>query len=210
MNTPNPNLDAPDDDVLLEPFLSIAINFAVEGIPVHAIARGLRQPADRVWTSLREARDLGSIIEVPPADWPPTARRADRQPYQSGAIVAERLMGAVRKTYKLTNLESVVFVALLTHENVRKGEGSASLHQLIQYERRKRHPNGEETNPKMVDVIICKLRDKLKAHKIEIVTLWGSGYYIDSAVRRRVLQELQPGAHKDAGLEAQHASDPAD
>ena len=35
-----------------------------------------------------------------------------------------------------------------------------------------------ERDPKILDVIVCKLRRVLRPHGVEITTVWGSGYYI--------------------------------
>lgn len=45
-----------------------------------------------------------------------------------------------------------------------------------------REPQSDE---KIVDVLICKLRSPLRLIDIEIVTLWGEGYYIEASTAKR-------------------------
>lgn len=176
----------PDDELLPPSLKPIAEAFAVEGIPVNAIARGLRQPASLVWNTLEEARQVGKIVELPPPDWPPTARAADRLPYRTTATVADSLLVASRKEYKLTNLEANFFAVLMANDNASKEK----LHKVVGRERQKRNPAAEDTDEKMVDVIICKLRKKIEPVGIKIQTIWGHGYFIAPEVRGRVLTEL--------------------
>lgn len=42
---------------------------------------------------------------------------------------------------------------------------------------------GEEPEPKIVDIFICKIRKKLEPFGIQIETRWGQGYYLDDATR---------------------------
>ena len=41
---------------------------------------------------------------------------------------------------------------------------------------------GEE---KIVDVLICKIRKKIKPYGIDIKTHWGRGYYLPAEIRRQ-------------------------
>jgi two-component system cell cycle response regulator CtrA len=43
------------------------------------------------------------------------------------------------------------------------------------------HDRMDDNTPEMkiVDVLVCKLRKKLKAYGIEVVTDWGRGYHLD-------------------------------
>lgn len=53
-----------------------------------------------------------------------------------------------------------------------------------------RPPGREITEIKMVDVMICKLRKKIKVHEIEVKTMWGLGYYIARVHRDRAISLL--------------------
>lgn len=40
--------------------------------------------------------------------------------------------------------------------------------------------------PKILDVWLCRLRRKLRAHDIEIQTIWGRGWYMEPEDRAKV------------------------
>ena len=71
------------------------------------------------------------------------------------------------------------------------------LHGIIEQQRMQRQsrPNKLElTDPKMVDVMICKLRKKLRDHDARfngaVQTVWGGGYFIDSKTKATLLSLL--------------------
>jgi hypothetical protein len=76
----------------------------------------------------------------------------------------------------------------------REEADKATLHRVIETQRAARvnRPDTfEETNPKMVDVMVCNLRKKLKPFALTINTLWGRGYYLDAQDRQRVLSFVE-------------------
>lgn len=168
----------------------LAVNAANEGIPVAAIARILRRALDETYLDLKEAKDRGAISDLPRADWPPGTRRMDRIP--SVPLPDDKdLTFMCGKTFKLTSLEAGFLVSLLKNRQVEK----TRLHNIVEHQRntRQNQPDHmEATDPKMVDVMICKLRKKLrvidKALKIE--TIWGSGYYVETDMKIRILSHL--------------------
>jgi DNA-binding winged helix-turn-helix (wHTH) protein len=126
---------------------------------------------------------------MPRDDWPPTAKRADRLPAETRALGDERLAVGCIRVFKLTPLQADVFALLLKRNEAYK----TSIHAVIEGRRLKRQnkpANMEETELKMVDVIICNLRKKLKKHSIKIKTLWGKGYCMDKVDRDRALSML--------------------
>lgn len=168
----------------------IATRLANEGIPVNVIARGLEVPASDVRISLDEALASGRITEMPAADWPPTARRADHLPPHIAAARDADLVTSFMRAFKLTKLMALFLLVLVKREEADK----ATLHRVIEAQRavRVNRPNdAEETNPKMVDVMICNLRKKLKVFGLTINTLWGRGYYLDTPDRQRVLSLVE-------------------
>jgi len=174
---------------------TVAVNAANEGIPVCAIARILAFPAENVYFSLKNALDMGAICEIPKADWPPTAKRADRVPTARAPTDSDLLFHA-RQVFKLTKLEAGFVVVLLRHDRVEKEK----LHHVIEQQRAQRAHQPielESTDPKMVDVIICKLRKKLKTLDPEFVikTIWGGGYHIASDVKTKMLHTLNGASH---------------
>lgn len=172
----------------------IAVRLAAENVPVNVVARGLDIPAPEVRNALEYALETGGITEMPAPDWPPTARRADHLPSVITAARDVDLTISCMRAFKITKLMASFMIVLLKREEADK----IVLHRVIEAQRASRTSrpdNMEETDPKMVDVIICNLRKKLKPYGLIIQTLWGHGYYISSEGRRAALalieQEVQ-------------------
>lgn len=166
----------------------IAGRMANERIPVSVIARCLQEPSASVRMALLSALECGAIVEMPPADWPPTGKLADHLPRRPAVPSDKEIVFAIRKLIPLTPLEANFLTVLMKFDEADK----AKLHMVIENQRSQR-PGGpsktEQTDPKMVDVMICKLRKRLETFDkdLKIKTMWGSGYYIEEAVRRRLL-----------------------
>lgn len=175
--------------------MPIAINAANEGIPVAAIARIINRPFDVTLEALHEAKDRGSIAELPRPDWPPGTRIHDRLP--SIPLPSDQdLAFLCGKTFRLTSLEAGFLVALLKNQQVKK----TRLHGIVEHQRNTRmnQPDHKEaTDPKMVDVMICKLRKKLKVidSGLEIKTIWGDGYYVETDMKARIVAHLDGAPH---------------
>ncbi len=177
----------------LTPFGQAAVGRAAdEGIPVSAIARIFALPFDEVYEELELQLASGKIVEIPASDWPPTARRRDRLPHWKEGRSDADLRYALQRVLHLTALEAGFIGAMVKVENADK----TLLHNVIEQQRLMRQgaPNDRDsTDPKMVDVIICKLRKKLKTLDARlgnaIVTIWGGGYYLEPAAKA-VLMEL--------------------
>ena len=180
------------DDTLPEPLNKIASRLAWDGVPINVIARGLQHPAALVRDTLDIALAQGELTELPKADWPPTARRADRGPAfnQTAPQHNEELLLACRKTFRVTNLQASFLVMLLRHADCTKEKLHAVVENLRLVRRADRSSGTDETNPKMVDVIICHLRKKLRKHGVEIKTIWGHGYSLDDEARTAIFALL--------------------
>lgn len=168
----------------------IAVRLALEGIPVAAIARGLLKPSTDVRDTLQYHLDIGSLSEMPASDWPPTARRADRLPSFLSSVPESVQLNSCQRALNLTGLEAGFMLVLLKRDEADK----ETLHYVIETQRslrRTRPNNSESTDPKMVDVVICKLRKKLKPLNIYIRTLWGKGYYLDEESRQNIDRVLK-------------------
>lgn len=72
----------------------------------------------------------------------------------------------------LTQAEARVFSHLTTREVATKGSLMVALYSD--------RPNGDEIEPKIVDVFVCKLRKKLNRFGIQIMTVWGQGYSLNN------------------------------
>jgi hypothetical protein len=182
-----------------EPAL-IAVRLALEGVPVAAIARGMMYTSSAIRETLQYHLEIGSIVEMPASDWPPTGRRADRMPVFLSALPEAVQLNSCQRLLTLTRLEAGFMLVLLKRDEADKD----TLHYVIETQRalrRSRLNDSETTDPKMVDVVICKLRTKLKPKNIFIKTLWGRGYYLDEESRKvaeslliRTIQASNEGA----------------
>ena len=165
----------------------IVTRAANEGIPVAAIARIIQQPFDLVADVLENSLETGLIAQMPTSDWPPTVVKEARLPTVPRTANAVDVLFVCRKVFNLTNLESGFLMTLLRFEYITKEK----LHGVIEQQRSERltKPDSMDmTDQKMVDVMICKLRKKLKAKdpSLVITTSWGVGYYLDAATKQKI------------------------
>lgn len=120
---------------------------------------------------------------MPRDDWLPGSGRSQRAVFNGTPLEQEQaLKCACARYFKASPLEAAMLTLMLKRTEVTKQQ----LHLTIEENRLGK----EQTDPKMVDVMICKLRKKLKLHDIEIETMWGIGYLISSAHRERAIQKL--------------------
>ncbi|NNM75032.1 helix-turn-helix domain-containing protein [Enterovirga aerilata] len=147
------------------------IRLADEGIPVGAIARALKKPSGDVWPVLREAKQNGLLLDLPAADWPPGARREERLPTSAPIRVSEadQLVSPLMVLFRLTPAEGRLLAVLFARKEITRTALYAALY-------------GAESDvePKTLDVLVCKIRAKLKPYQIRIETLWGRGYSLPS------------------------------
>jgi Transcriptional regulatory protein, C terminal len=184
MNVPT-DTAAPSPQVPEIDMLPVIIRLADEGIPIRAIARTTLVPSDELYLHLREAIDAGTLLEMPRDDWPVGTLRHNRAVFYGTPLEqAESLKFACARFFKASPLEAAMLGTMLKRNEVTKSQ----LHQVIEQNR----PDGrkEETDEKMVDVMICKLRKKLKKFDIVIETMWGMGYLIPPDHRERAINML--------------------
>lgn len=165
--------------------IHVAVKLADEGIPVRAIARTTAIPSDELYLYLREAIDMGALIEMPRDDWPIGTGRHDRTVFAGSPLEQDlALKHACARYFRTSPIEAAMVAFLLKRTEVTK----AQLHQVIEQNR----PKGrdEPTEEKIVDVMICKLRKKLKIHGIIIETMWGMGYLIPKEHRQNAINLL--------------------
>lgn len=181
-----------DAEVLPDILVPYAVRAAVEGIPVRAIARILDQSSELVYASLHEQHLTGHLVELPRSDWPPTGRLADRLPQTKNRPQDDDILFSCRRRMSLSNLEGLFLVVLLKYDRADKNK----LHHQIEQARNLRGnpPDTELVDQKMVDVIICKLRKKLRNidTRFIIETVWGNGYYIANNVKRLMFERIFP------------------
>src|ERR1700721_563655 len=157
-----------------------AIALADEGIPVRAIARSLKIPGEDVYDLLNEAISEGRLFELPKDDWPPGKKRSQRAQTENTILSRddEALRMGCSSCFKLTRLQSAVFVALLRRPELSKEH----IHNAIEAIRTGANA---PTDLKMVDVVVCHIRKKLTAIDKDwtISTVWGIGYSLPPATR---------------------------
>lgn len=165
---------------------SIAVRLADEGVPIRAIARSTKVPSSDVYDLLREARERGEIVELPKDDWPAGMARAQRVTLAGTPLdTDEGLSFAFARCFKATRLEAAVLVLMLRRNDVTKEQ----VHHVIEQSRTRKNEN-EETDIKMVDVVICHIRKKLKARAVSVETVWGIGYRFSTADRTLIMAIL--------------------
>lgn len=192
-------------DIFAAPVMVRAAN---EGIPVASIARIVQKPYDAVVEALQQAFQHGQIGAMPKPDWPPAVKWSDRLPTTPRSANAEDVEFQCRKVFRLTNLEAGFMMVLLRLSCADKEK----LHGVIEQQRmtRSHQPDTMEiTDPKMVDVMICKLRKKLRDGGFPdcIQTSWGKGYYIEPPIKEQIFAKI--GGPYACGPDAQRASDPS-
>ncbi len=164
----------------------VAVRLADEGIPVRAIARVVHLPSSEVYDLLRDAIASGVIVELPKDDWPPGSNRNQRGNLQGTPLEQEEALKiACTRFFKCTPLEAAILATLLRRDQATKDQ----LHNVVENNRPGDRAKGA-TDPKMVDVMICKLRKKIRPHDILIETMWGTGYLIPPRMREHCVDLL--------------------
>jgi hypothetical protein len=163
---------------------------ANEGVPICAIARSFSKSAGEVKEVLDDARGRGVIVELPQFDWPPGTSRMRRLPAFMSKISPADFIMAVRDLFKLTVLEAE-FVRVLVYNNRADKPKLHSVALKLRVDRSTKPNSYDDTDPKMVDVVICHLRKKLTKHEVTIKTLWGSGYFLDEEQRKNILGRVE-------------------
>lgn len=169
----------------------IAVRAAAEGVPVAAIARIVCGSFATVHAILETAYSKGAIASLPASDWPPGQNPLERVPALSREATPEALEFACGRRFKLSKLQSGFVMVLLRCDSVDKPR----LHAVVEAQRAARPTrpdNTEETDPKIVDVVMCNLRKRLVAvnPEFKIETLWGRGYSINPQVKKRIYDAI--------------------
>jgi hypothetical protein len=160
------------------------VRLAIEGVPVRAISRGLGHPSVEVRQLLEEALALGTIVQMPRDDWSPQLTREQRVPeYAKTGVDDALLILNVVRLFGVTQQQACLLLVLIKRREVTR----KMLHGVI--ESRRPHPK-VETEPKIVDVVICKLRKKLEPLGLRIETVWSCGYFMPADHRKTALTML--------------------
>jgi hypothetical protein len=179
--------------------IGCVVRAGAEGVPINAIARAMELPYDKVLLYLQRARKLGAISELSRPDWPATTTTTTRAPAVAQTVDTSHRSPRdteflCRHVFRLTNLEAGFLVVLLRSLFAEKEK----LHAVIEQQRAARplRPLQQEvTDPKMVDVMICKLRKKLSGVSAPFLirTSWGKGYFLDQSVKDGIYRMLDVG-----------------
>lgn len=159
-----------------------ALNLADEGVPIKAIARSLHIATDDIQDWVEEAITDGKLLEMPQYDWPPHTRM-QRTPQFVKALPEETRLFACMNLFKIPRTQAVLLLALLSRPYAPRDY----LHAALQRNRK----SDEETSVKMIDVVLCNLRRKLKHLDIQIETIWGVGYRLTETSRDAVNNALE-------------------
>jgi DNA-binding response OmpR family regulator len=106
------------------------------------------------------------------------------------AFLTSALMGddPLPLDWNLTESEERIMRVILAREYASKDAIMAALYW-------DKDEPGEE---KIIDVMVCKIRKKLKPHGIDIKTHWGRGHYLPPEVRARYRSTFNRRSRRDA------------
>lgn len=156
----------------------LVVRLADEGVPVAAIARVTKRPFDDVALIIDAACASSTIASRPPPDWPhgqtryvPTSSEVHAR-NRDGLRSLDQAAAMVPFAFRLTGKETCVLGALILRPEL---STKNFLHNAVY---------GLDVDggaePKIIDVFICKIRNKLRAFRVEIGTIWGRGYCLDA------------------------------
>lgn len=197
-------MDNPDAEDMLPPdLIPLAERFADEGVPIRAMARAFKQPTDPIRLAIEEAIYKGRIVQMPRDDWPVGQNRDDRSPsfIRANKVDDEGLIFSCKRLFKVTRLQASFLAVLLNRNEVSK----ETMHQVIES---RRAPGKDETDLKMVDVVICNLRKRLKPFNFQVHTLWACGYFMAPAQRKEILELIHAYVRTISGPTGATASGP--
>lgn len=181
---------------------TVIARLAEEGVPTRAIARAFQMPCDIVYDVLREEVTAAHLLEMPRDDWPVGQGRNERSGSGRMAQVDdEDVIMELMRVFQISKQQAILLNVLLKKKTATK-DALYSAAQAV-------HAIGQDTEPKIVDVVICKLRKKLSAHNFKIETIWGGGYYMSTEDRSAALRMIGLEAFTDTS-EAPPAAEPTE
>lgn len=173
------------------------IRLAYEGVPVCVIARATKLPSSDIQEIVEDALADGTLARKPLMDWPPgmwplsigsVQREKDKTPpiFALARIDEAELVTECMQRFKLSKLQSAIFTKLLRTNGQVSKDALHHVTEELRNNRATRPANMEETNIKMVDVVICHIRKRLKHFGVKVETVWGHGYYISKEDKEHV------------------------
>jgi len=106
-------------------------------------------------------------------------RLSDEYMFLKESLVPPDWMAPIE--FRLTGKESIILGVLVKHDSCSKQQ----LHTAVNVGN---FSADDETEIKIVDVFVCKLRKKIKLFDFKIETVWGHGYAMSKADRDDVLK----------------------
>ena len=164
------------DKMTTPPTVHIILALANEEVPVNAIARSVGCPSDTVREAIEEAILYGKVLSMPRSDWHPLQRGNKRALTE---MTEKETIFNCQRIFGLTHLHACFLSVLMRRNEVSKDQ----LHAII--EGCRRQPQNRETDVKMVDVVLCHLRKRIKPFGLVVKTLHSSGYYMTPEMRKR-------------------------
>ncbi len=162
------------------------IRAADEGVPIGALKRIFRPEELDIRLMLHGAVAAGRLLEMPREDWPPLTPRGERLPTVAAHKLQEAdtevIMRMARKL-KTTKLESRILLVFLRRGHATRDQ----LHMAVEANRG--NPD-EETDIKIVDVVVCKLRKKLNQFGLILRTVHSIGYEMSEEYRDKAWKIL--------------------
>lgn len=157
-----------------------AVAFARHGVALETIARALVTPVERVSSVCGRAIERGELQYMPPLS-PADARTSHLAEVLTlrAALDDARALNAELQRQWLDDAERFHHVAKLTKSEARLvaalvKSGRATKDRLYWSLYGEDIDGGRD--PKIIDVLICKVRNKLTPLGITIETYWGAGY----------------------------------
>lgn len=119
---------------------------------------------------------------------------------QSELDEAESQLNDMRETYlnaaKLwtafdhSPAQTLIFALLMSRPFATKG----MIHAVIDGRRLDRRQDYTDIDRKLIEVFVCRMRQRLRPYGIEIKTVWGQGYQITGEMKVRVSDLTESGA----------------
>jgi hypothetical protein len=168
--------------------------FARQGIAISTIARAMAIPTTRILAMCQRAHENDELQMLPPAT-PDDPRHSLLVELTNLRAQLDDAQAQLRDMHALneTGAENLMGVAGFTKMEARVASTVARFGRCTKatiYHALYGHlPDDEQREPKIVDVMICKIRRKLRPAGIEITTHWGVGYGMsqEDVVRLREL-----------------------
>lgn len=160
------------------------VGLAIEGVPIRAIARALRQPSEDVQELLQDAKENGEIVVLPKFDWPPGSSRENR--IQTALSVRLEDLEAFRvplqRVFGLTPQQARFLAALVCRREVER----SVLRSII-----------GAAHPHTVKQVASRVRTALAQHGLGFQTIHEHGYGMSRATADQILVVMKQARAED-------------